>query len=71
MANAIRLVFDPEYRMTNVTAGHMFGATLLLALSIVLINFMAIIALLRAGQNNFTWVFAVPGMVAGIWLFVR
>ena len=38
MANAIRVVFDPDYRMNNRTAGEMFAAQILTGLSFVVIN---------------------------------
>src|SRR5450755_591955 len=71
MANAIRTVFDPDYRMNNRTAGEMFAAGFLIGITIVLVNVMVIVTLLRAALNDFTWVLAIPGIVVGFWLYAR
>jgi hypothetical protein len=72
MANAIRLVFDPGYKMTNLAAGHMFGTQLISALCVVLLNIVGLIALLRAGvRNDISWLFAIPGALISLWLYAR
>jgi hypothetical protein len=72
MANAIRLVFDPAYKMSNLTAGHMFGAQLIAGICIMLLNIVGFVALLRAGvQNDLSWLFAIPGVLVSIWLYTR
>jgi hypothetical protein len=71
MANAIRAVFDPEYRMTNRTAGGYFGALLSIGVIVVALNFMAGVALAVPPGNVLAWLLAAPGIIAGIWLYVR
>jgi hypothetical protein len=72
MANALRLVFDPAYKMTNLTAGHMFGAQLIAGICVLLLNVVGFVALLRAGvQNDLSWLFAVPGVLVSTWLYIR
>jgi hypothetical protein len=72
MANAIRLVFDPAYKMTNLTAGHMFGAQLIAGLTVALLNIVGFVALIRAGvQNDLSWLVAIPGLLVSIWIYVR
>jgi hypothetical protein len=43
MANAIRAVFDQDYRMTNATAGTMFATQLLTGITFAFLNIMAIV----------------------------
>ena len=71
MANAIRVVFDPEYRMTNRSAGDMFATQLLTVITFGLLNILVIVALARANQHDLTWLLAVPGGMISIWIYVR
>jgi hypothetical protein len=72
MANALRFVFDPAYKMSNLTAGHMFGAQLITGICVALLNIVGFVALLRAGvQNDLSWLFAIPGVVVSMWLYTR
>jgi hypothetical protein len=71
MANAIRLVFDPEYRMSNRTAGDMFGALIMTGVLFVLVNIVGIIALVQPIRTGVTWLICTPGAVVGIWLYVK
>jgi hypothetical protein len=71
MANAIRSVFDAGYRMTNRTAGEFLAAGLLIGVTIVAVNIMAIVAFVQPPGNLQAWLFATPGIVVGIWLYVR
>src|SRR5476651_2343546 len=60
MANAIRVVFDPEYRMSNRTAGDLFGAAILIGVLFVLVNILGIIAIVQPVRTGLTWVLATP-----------
>lgn len=71
MANAIRVVFDQDYRMTNATAGAMFATNLLTGVTFAFLNIIAIVAVARASLHDLTWVFAIPGAIISIWIYVR
>jgi|GEM_PF-2591042 len=71
MANAIRVVFDPEYRMSNRTAGDMFGALILIGILFILVNIVGIIAIVQPVRTGVTWLLFTPGAVIGIWLYVK
>jgi hypothetical protein len=71
MANAIRAIFAAEYRMTNRTAGEYFAAQLVIGVTIVAVNFMAVVALVQPPGNAQAWLLAAPGIIVGIWLYVR
>lgn len=69
MAISIRAVFDPEYRMTNRSAGEMFATQILTSITIISVNFMAIAAFVQPAGGALAWLLAVPGIVVGIWLW--
>jgi len=71
MANAIRVVFDPQYRMSNRTAGDMFAAQIATAVFVVVVNIVGIVALVQPVRTGVTWLLVAPGVVAGIWLYVK
>lgn len=71
MANAIRVVFDTQYRMTNRTAGEMFTAQLMTAIFVLLANIIGIVAFVQPVRTGVTWLVIVPGVIAGIWLYVK
>jgi len=71
MAISIRAVFDAEYRMTNRSAGEMFATQLMIALTVLAVNFMAIAAFVQPGGNAQMWLLAVPGIIVGSWLWAR
>ncbi len=70
MANAIRAVFDPDYKMNKYRVSDMLAAGLVSGILISAVNFLGIYAYITR-TNVVLWLLAVPGLATGIWLAVK
>ena len=71
MANAVRFVFDPDYKMTNRTAGEFFGAQLGIFAIAAALNIFLILGLVRAMNGPLVWLLAVPGFAASMGIYAK